>query len=529
MATVTVPSDFFRGELRVYGDWREAFARELLQNAVDARPSRIDVEFGTVDGHGRVVFTDDGQGMSRRVLEDVFFALGKTTKSGPDTVGGFGRARIIICFAQTRYQIRTGNLLVEGAGGEYTITEVAEHQPGCRFVIDLLDSDSDRVRYAFTELLGTCTLQVPVYVDSRRVWPRSMPARATRMLRDEHGNAWARIYVSNNRRGTMCVRVHGLTMFEQWLSGGDEIILELTPSRSREVLSASRDQLRGEYKQQVDKFVSDLTRNRRAALRPADQPLNRQVTGGGFLRTDSYTQPMSAPDAATATTTGAEPALAGAGAGTAAAGRGHGGQLTDGSQVVAVTPANLAALANQALATPTPGFAAAAARLPQPTSALGFDVFLFSDCSDTRVRRLARLWDPSNWGITTGRRRRAVLLAWKRAVEIGLDQLVRLHPELTSVLWTVGWTFDAETDAEHRGTGGGHVLALNPVTKDGRTAYQLSERMSRQRLLALALHEVAHVAVDGHDERFAKLLTELVAAVDPTEADRALRTAAAGA
>ena len=75
MAQVSVPAEFFRGELRVYGDWRTALARELLQNAADARPSRIDVRFDQADGHGRVTFTDDGHGMTRTVLEEVTWLL----------------------------------------------------------------------------------------------------------------------------------------------------------------------------------------------------------------------------------------------------------------------------------------------------------------------------------------------------------------------------------------------------------------------------------------------------------------------
>jgi hypothetical protein len=60
------------------------------------------VTFEDVDGHGRVRFADDGTGMTRRTLEEVFFALGRTTKDGEDSIGGFGRARIILCFAPGR-------------------------------------------------------------------------------------------------------------------------------------------------------------------------------------------------------------------------------------------------------------------------------------------------------------------------------------------------------------------------------------------------------------------------------------------
>jgi hypothetical protein len=100
-----------------------------------------------------------------------------------------------------------------------------------------------------------------------------------------------------------------------------------------------------------------------------------------------------------------------------------------------------------------------------------------------------------------------LLFAWKAAVEAALDALMAIRPDM-SVLWTVGWTFDeepeqptADTLAAHVSAGDGHVLALNPVTADGTMRYQVSKRESRQALLAAALHEVAHVEIDGHGQR----------------------------
>ena len=150
-----------------------------------------------------------------------------------------------------------------------------------------------------------------------------------------------------------------------------------------------------------------------------------------------------------------------------------------------------------------------------------------ADARTARVRKLARAWDPSFWDERTGRRRRALLLAWKAAVSTALDLLVARHPELGEVLWTVGWTFDTEVKAVHRSAGKGHVLALNPVDEAGTMRYQISRRADRQRMLAIALHEVAHVGVENHDERFASLLTALFGELDPVEADRCMRDAAA--
>ena len=499
MATVTVPAEFFQAELRVYSDWREAFARELLQNAVDANAKHISVSFDA-EQH-QVVFADDGVGMTREVLEDVFFALGRTTKVG-DTIGGFGRARIVICFAQRRYQIRTGNLLVRGEGGEYSVREVCGYQPGCVFTIELHDGDTDRARRAFAGLLRTCNLEVPVTVNGAPALSAPPLRRAVRVLRDDAGVPWAKIYVRPDQAGRMVTRVHGLTMFSRWLPGNDDVVVEVSPQRSREVLSASRDRLVAPFAEQIDTLVADLSGNRRRALRPSEAPLDVRVAAGGFLRTDAPGTPSRPTDAQ-------------------AASGGRSGETV-------VRPANQAAAAHMAAAVDTGGsfgqldFGVAQA----PVVDVGFDVFLLADTKSARVRKLARMWDPSFWDAHIGHRRKALLLAWKQAVAVALDALVGERPELQSVLWTVGWIFDVDTEALHRQAGDGHVLALNPVGDDGVTRFSVSKRADRQRLVALAAHEVAHVAVSDHNESFAGLLTNLYARIDPVDADRQVHQAA---
>lgn len=487
MPTVTVPAEFFRGELRVYGDWREALARELLQNASDADPSRIEITLDDVADHGRLTFIDDGHGMSRDVLENVFFALGRTTKTGPDTIGGFGRARVIICFAQAHYQIRTGTLVAEGTGGQYTIREGAEYQPGTQVIVDLIDADAGPVRDAFRRVLADCDLPVPVTLDGRAVRGRPAPGRATRVLRDERGTTWGRLYVEPARTGQLLVRVRGLTMFRRWLPGDDDVVLELVAERSREVLTAGRDRVRGTYAGQLDRFLAQLSGNRKAALRPPVAPLDRRVAGGGFL----FTHPPAPADPAAGTADrSADPAPAAAGEGR--------------------TPAPA-----------RPGELDLGIPEPAPTG-LGFDVYLMADRDDARTRRLVRTWDPTGWGERDARRHR-LLLSWRRAVAAGLDLLLPCRPDLGTVAWTVGWTFDPDERAVHRAVGDGHVIALNPVTADRTARFRLSRRADRRELLAIALHEVCHVVAADHDERFAALLTELVGRCDQTAVDRSLR------
>jgi len=130
---VSLPKEFFETERdKFYNDWVGAFPREFVQNSVDAKATELFIDIVSADGKGsfggapgldrvtRVTFEDDGTGMSREILDKVFFALGQSTKRSDDgAVGGFGRARIMQAFSQVRYSIVTRDRYVEGDGPRY--------------------------------------------------------------------------------------------------------------------------------------------------------------------------------------------------------------------------------------------------------------------------------------------------------------------------------------------------------------------------------------------------------------------------
>ncbi len=132
---------FLRERDQNYGSWMIAWWREQFQNSVDAgaKNIRIYLKNGTARGafdeyRGddpktvvRIVFADDGCGMSCQVLENVYFSVGNSTKVGEDgKVGGFGRARMMTCFSQDRYSILTKNNFVMGKGDDFDVFSLKE-------------------------------------------------------------------------------------------------------------------------------------------------------------------------------------------------------------------------------------------------------------------------------------------------------------------------------------------------------------------------------------------------------------------
>ncbi|MTH95285.1 ATP-binding protein [Roseibium sp. RKSG952] len=137
---IETPKSFFIKERdQFYSDWLLSFWREFFQNSVDAGSKNIDIEIektgkrGSFDEPGnserevtRIVFSDDGCGMTKDVLDDVYFAIGASTKDDESTIGGFGRARLMTCFSQDRYSIMTGDRFVLGDGPNFVNMDLSE-------------------------------------------------------------------------------------------------------------------------------------------------------------------------------------------------------------------------------------------------------------------------------------------------------------------------------------------------------------------------------------------------------------------
>src|SRR5690606_39214188 len=81
--------------------------------------------------------------------------------------------------------------------------------------------------------------------------------------------------------------------------------------------------------------------------------------------------------------------------------------------------------------------------------------------------------------------------------------------------------------AMHSRANGCEILLVNPVDMDGKAAFRLGEAADRRRLMALAMHEVSHIAESWHSERYASIFTDLVASVSEADADRGMRRAIA--
>ena len=163
--TVSFSPRFFANELKAYSDWRDAFWRELFQNSVDAGCRNISIRFQGSSDEPEVIFSDDGPGMSQETLRDVYFQLGASTK-GADDIGGFGRARMLTCFAHTSYWVRSHDYIATGCGASYQIAANPDlFTGGCEIGVRLLNSGGDiAMKERLVSFLSTCQLDCNVTV-----------------------------------------------------------------------------------------------------------------------------------------------------------------------------------------------------------------------------------------------------------------------------------------------------------------------------------------------------------------------------
>ncbi len=502
MAMLKLGPQFFKKERdTLYSDWKTAFWREMLQNSIDAGASRIDIWLSPQDESLALRFDDNGCGMTRQVLENVFFALGETTKTGTDTVGGFGRARVLTCFAMDKYAIRTKNLLVEGNGAEYEISSVSSSVNGCKFQVFTKDVGIHEMTCKLENVLQRSQIGCDVYVNGTK-WTKWMNRRAVARTLDSGS-----IHVNKSQPtlGYIHVRVNGLWMFDIWNSYEHQVLVEVDPAKSRKVLSAARDSFHFGYQRNIEQWVEQLTVDKRSALRETRRQ-TKLIRGRGPLKLvlEKPQEKLS----------------------------------TDRSNKVAAfvqTPTSGERVIVQSLTAVGQLSEIGAGGHENVKGSLDLDsVYIEDDTDNPKIRKVIGNYDPTNWvdsiknvrgeaqGYRKGANYRKLLTVWKVACEHALRALMEYNG-IAELSWMVGWSFSDTCGAMHVKSEGSHALCLNPVNTDGKMRYSFKEREDLFAIMALAKHEAAHVSVDVHNENFSTVHTEIDKRFDPAIVLRAIK------
>jgi len=527
----------------MYSNWQFAFWREFFQNSTDANASRIRV-FLNQDNDGviTVIFEDNGSGMSREVLETVYFSLGASTKTGGDTVGGFGRARILTCFSMKNYEIHTQTNLVKGEGGSYDIEDAPQFD-GCKVTVQMDNENFSYLKGNLEEYLSQSQLGCRVFINDQQWTTWSYRRQLTRTL-DLGGFSFANVHVNktaaNNR---LLVRVNGTVMYSQYIRAKAQVIVEVDPSVARTVLTANRDGMSHRYASVLHAFTDELATDTNNALRSRFKNKSATIRGKGLFvalrkkAEDPFTHAINMP------LEGGSLVVQGLGQQSMTDIR-EGSRRSAAFQTIPIAEvtgdvsgvnfgvrnrdAEAAVIKNEVhpfLATEVTDEVVVTKNkvLNNREPEVGErylknlpDVFIVDETENEAIRRVMDSYNPENWVVGQAKGKKynkggnlyKLLMLWKIACQHAIDSLLEISSN-SQISWGIGWVFDEKVEAVCSSVSGGNALLLNPVDKDGCLKFSLRSKKDQKKLMAFAKHEVTHILHTYHDESFASLMTAI--------------------
>lgn len=484
--TVVMPDDYFvRSAWSAYGNPREAFFRETLQNAVDA--GATEVRFTLTDS--TITVEDDGDGMSEEVVRPAMLTLNGSYKRA-GSVGGFGSAKEIILFAHDGYEIHTRDVLVRGRGIRYSLETVAA-RAGTRITV--------RPHAMFSYSLGDFLGIVREYLSLCDVRPKViLNGDVVHGLKVERVGAtlpWGVVCLRNLRNETRTyalIRAKGVLMFRRWIGECAKLVCVDIECPSTQILTSNRDSLTGNAQDLLNAEFATLAIDKESYGRKRGQKSVIKGAHSFYLlckqsprRMEAVVTTLREVRCRSDILAEIERLFAGGDVCREAFGQTVAHALTTlrdaGQECDAERVASLLAPADEAEAV-----------------AVDFAIHYGEFDEDS----LPAKYHPA----TMATRYQTLIALWRAA----LEEVCRIAMgESGRIAFRVGWTFE-EARASHEQVGGVHSFLLNPRLG----TWKLSQRKYLPTLLAFAAHEVVHAqGLQYHNEEYAAALTELLAKV----------------
>jgi hypothetical protein len=278
-------------------------------------------------------------------------------------------------------------------------------------------------------------------------------------------------------------------MFSRYTSCPAQIILEIDPEKSRDVLLSNRDSLKNEYQQELDKFLSEIAADKNSVGRESKNhtkfygsPMRLQRKNGKVVKTEKTSMKRIASDF--------HQPLYGS----------HQSASGSGSQCFIET-----------------GFVPKSRCLIEQTSEKESEFYddmlkgmvLSVETTDPKLRMTSWHYDPKNWKNGAGGTKMKLLKIWAVACRTALQELME-SSKIDEISFGVGFIFSSDAKAMCKNQDGSHYMLINPVGDDGTMRYSIRNRDDYSALIAEAVHEVTHVIQDSHDEDFSSAMTNLV-------------------
>jgi hypothetical protein len=473
---IQIGHKFFQNEKRAYSNWQHALVRECLQNSFDVKGcTQIDI---TVE-NTVITISDNGSGMSREILTNVFMNLGETTK-GIDDCGGFGIARNLICFAQNSYQILSHDYHVTGNGASYQVND-APYRKGCCFIIDT------GVETNWCEIIRNIILKCNV---SKRIYLNGEEIRNTshrgRHLRDfSFGSVYVNKSDKNNR---VIVRSNGVWMFDRYSNMGATVYVEVSPELSKEVFTSNRDGLQDEYNRELNAFLNELASESISALKVKNYTYQKVVKIGKAFQA----QPKAKTNKIIPIHVDAQPSIP--------------------TKEISVAAFRLSTIDEQKFIVD---------RILEPYTNPSYEKSetfidysaIVNESNSLKIKVISEKFNPLD--LQPNETRYKLLKIWWLICQYVTEEYATLKGYNQN--YAIGWIFSDDCEAQCRTMEQVKYLLLNPVDYEGKIKYSINNKEDLAKLIVVAIHEVCHLSDDAsyHNETFASDMTQLAIKILP--------------
>lgn len=463
---IKIGPKFFHNELREYSDWRWGIIREFFQNGIDAPgTSTINVEINRSEDDTLLVVVNNGKPMNQDTMTNKLLSLGETGKNFAEgSVGGFGKAKVLLYLAHESYKITTGDLMVVGCGGEYELVADQPFLHGTRSEVVIQGNQTQYLQEAVRKFAAYAQWDGTIFLNGEQLECNLKKGSPRREFE------WGTVYTNKAIPHRVIVRVGGIPMFSHRTDLDRTVIVELK-GPSVDVLTSNRDGLVWRFEAEFDQFLMDLVMNKSRALK-AQNPTYTQWSGIRFRAiTDEVVKEI----------TGFGHTVVGEVAAKVSG-------ITLNNERIGVLE-NVSAIDDDFIPEPA------------PTSQVS-EFFVLKNELNLKI---PEYYQPGSR--TFGTYSKKLARVWGRLV-LELHRMFKIDRE-----FGIGFVFSEEAEAQHsKCSDYGTVYYINPavVNADSKSMKKRFKLTERDRLLAIAVHEVVHgMGYSGHGEEYAAVLTEV--------------------
>ncbi len=476
MTAITIGPSFFKKEFKDYSNWHWAYIREALQNCFDAPSSKnVKIELSQQNGNTTITFSNDGGTMDENTIVNKLLSLGESGKNFVGSVGGFGKAKVLLYFAQTSYTIRSGNYIIKGEGGHYNI-EKGEYYPGTSSTVVIEGEHKFSLENALIRFCRHAQWEGTVTYSGKHLETNQHKGTFRREL------SFGRVYTNQNVKGAVC-RIHGIPMFIDTYCTDRGVIIELN-GNSGTTLTSNRDMLSYTYRNELSQFTKMLNTDATKALSVPNPTVTYYPGHKCYIKKTTTKQEKSEAIAAKVTRSTV---------------------YTFNSETTQSTAVENDDDTNWAEICDIP--AEQESQDPQEVNQLGFNFY---------IRNETRLVVPNHF-LPTQMSEYATKLShiWANVL-LTMHQILESNKVNVPSTFSVGFVFSENTEALYHLKDGEVTYYLNPCSiAQDRTGTRFKKRFlltEKERIISIAVHEIVHaLGYEYHDEDYACKLTELFA------------------